>query len=185
MYYNRFRYYEPHVGSFVSQDPLGLAAGENVYIFGPNVQGWIDPLGLCKKKPKPITDPSRLRPAPRGTDPWMPSTPIKSYPVPKGGIEVDMAVSPGQTKPGGWATRDTIPDVNFVRNDLAVIPSFKEEVSGVQRYLIPEGVQVQEGIVGPQFEKGITYPGGANQVQILNYGDRSLLKPIGAVRPIH
>lgn len=51
MYYNRFRYYEPHVGSFVSQDPLGLAAGENVYIFGPNVQGWIDPLGLCKKKP--------------------------------------------------------------------------------------------------------------------------------------
>jgi hypothetical protein len=30
-------------------DPLGLAAGENVYGFAPNVQGWIDPLGLCKE----------------------------------------------------------------------------------------------------------------------------------------
>lgn len=169
----------------MSQDPLGLVAGFNMYTFAPNVQKWIDPLGLCKKKPKPITDPSRLLPAPRGTDPWMPNTPIKSNPVPKGGIEVDMAVSSGQTKPGGWATGDTIPDVNFVRNDLVVISSFKEEVSGVQRLLVPEGVQVQEGIVGPQFEKGITYPGGANQVQILNYGDRSHLKPIGAVRPIH
>jgi hypothetical protein len=32
---------------------LGLAAGENVYAFGPNVQKWIDPLGLCKKQSKP------------------------------------------------------------------------------------------------------------------------------------
>jgi RHS repeat-associated protein len=49
LYYNRFRYYEPQVGSFISQDPLGLAAGENVYGFGPNAQVWIDPLGLCKE----------------------------------------------------------------------------------------------------------------------------------------
>jgi hypothetical protein len=27
-----------------------MAAGENVYRFGPNVQKWIDPLGLCKGK---------------------------------------------------------------------------------------------------------------------------------------
>jgi RHS repeat-associated protein len=52
LYYNRFRYYEPHIGSFISQDPLGLAAGENVYGFGPNTQTWIDPLGLCKKGPQ-------------------------------------------------------------------------------------------------------------------------------------
>ena len=50
LYYNRFRYYEPHIGSFISQDPLGLAAGENVYRFGPNAQVWIDPLGLCIKE---------------------------------------------------------------------------------------------------------------------------------------
>ena len=50
LYYNRFRYYSPEIGAFVSQDPLGLLAGENVYGFAPNVQAWIDPLGLlCKE----------------------------------------------------------------------------------------------------------------------------------------
>jgi RHS repeat-associated protein len=46
LYYNRFRYYEPHVGSFISQDPLGLLAGENFYKFAPNIYAWSDPLGL-------------------------------------------------------------------------------------------------------------------------------------------
>jgi RHS repeat-associated protein len=46
--YNRFRYYNPHTASFISQDPLGLAAGSNVYAYAPNVWKWIDPLGLCK-----------------------------------------------------------------------------------------------------------------------------------------
>jgi len=49
LYYNRWRYYCPENGSFVSQDPLGLMAGENIYGFGPNAQMWVDPLGLeCK-----------------------------------------------------------------------------------------------------------------------------------------
>jgi RHS repeat-associated protein len=44
--YNRFRFYDPNVGAFVSQDPLGLIAGDNVYRYAPNVWRWIDPLGL-------------------------------------------------------------------------------------------------------------------------------------------
>ena len=31
---------------FVSQDPIGLAGGENFYTFAPNVLGWVDYLGL-------------------------------------------------------------------------------------------------------------------------------------------
>lgn len=51
LHYNRFRYYCPEIGSFISQDPLGLEAGENVYWFAPNVFEWIDPLGLqCKSQ---------------------------------------------------------------------------------------------------------------------------------------
>ena len=49
LYYNRFRYYCAEIGSFASQDPLGLVAGENVYAFGLNAQFWIDPLGLCNE----------------------------------------------------------------------------------------------------------------------------------------
>ncbi|NLW48572.1 MAG: hypothetical protein GXY86_14745 [Firmicutes bacterium] len=46
LHYNRFRYYCAEIGGFISQDPLGLAAGENIYRYGPNALGWIDPLGL-------------------------------------------------------------------------------------------------------------------------------------------
>jgi RHS repeat-associated protein len=44
--YNRHRYYDAATGSFVSEDQLGHAAGDNTYAFDPNVQQWIDPLGL-------------------------------------------------------------------------------------------------------------------------------------------
>ena len=45
LHYNFFRYYEPDVGRFVSQDPIGLMGGENLYWFAPNAQDWVDPLG--------------------------------------------------------------------------------------------------------------------------------------------
>ncbi|MBU1168012.1 MAG: type VI secretion system tube protein Hcp, partial [Proteobacteria bacterium] len=33
--YNRHRYFDARTGSFISQDPLGLAAGDNVYSYAP------------------------------------------------------------------------------------------------------------------------------------------------------
>ena len=56
LHYNFFRYYEPEVGRFVNQDPIGLAGGENFYQFSPNTQSWIDLLGWIywkKSTPKP------------------------------------------------------------------------------------------------------------------------------------
>ena len=46
LHYNFFRYYEPDVGRFVNQDPIGLEGGENLYQFALNTQNWIDPNGL-------------------------------------------------------------------------------------------------------------------------------------------
>ena len=49
MYYNRFRYYDPNAGSYISQDPIGLAGGNPTlyeYVGEPN--SWIDMLGLSK-----------------------------------------------------------------------------------------------------------------------------------------
>ena len=45
LHYNFFRYYEPDAGRFVSQDPIGLIGGGNLYLFALNVHGWIDSLG--------------------------------------------------------------------------------------------------------------------------------------------
>ena len=49
LHYNFFRYYEPDAGRFVNQDPIGLEGGFNFYQFAPNIQEWLDPLGLIKK----------------------------------------------------------------------------------------------------------------------------------------
>ncbi|EMA1870376.1 RHS domain-containing protein, partial [Cronobacter turicensis] len=49
LHYNRFRYYDPDAGRFISQDPIGLAGGINLYQYAPNPLVWVDPLGLRKK----------------------------------------------------------------------------------------------------------------------------------------
>ena len=46
LHYNRFRYYDPDMGMFISRDPIGLQGGDNVFAYAPNPTGWIDPLGL-------------------------------------------------------------------------------------------------------------------------------------------
>jgi RHS repeat-associated protein len=45
LHYNTFRYYDPDVGRFVGQDPIGLLGGSNLYQYAPNPAAWIDPLG--------------------------------------------------------------------------------------------------------------------------------------------
>ena len=47
LHYNTFRYYDPVVGRFTTQDPIGLAGGINLYQYAVNPLGWIDPLGLA------------------------------------------------------------------------------------------------------------------------------------------
>ena len=46
LHYNLFRYYDPHIGRFTQQDPIGLAGGMNLYRFEGTVQNQVDPLGL-------------------------------------------------------------------------------------------------------------------------------------------
>ena len=45
LHYNTFRYYDPEVGRFVTQDPIGLDGGNNLYRYVPSPTGWIDPWG--------------------------------------------------------------------------------------------------------------------------------------------
>ncbi len=46
LHYNRYRYYSPYVGRFISKDPIGLLGGHHVYAYAPNPTVWVDPLGL-------------------------------------------------------------------------------------------------------------------------------------------
>jgi RHS repeat-associated protein len=47
LYYNRFRYYDPSIGNYLSQDPIRLA-GNNPTLYGyvQDVNSWVDVFGL-------------------------------------------------------------------------------------------------------------------------------------------
>ncbi|NUU69217.1 type IV secretion protein Rhs, partial [Enterobacteriaceae bacterium BIT-l23] len=55
LHYNLFRYYDPGVGRFTTQDPIGLQGGLNLYQYAPNPLGWVDPLGLAACSPNKKT----------------------------------------------------------------------------------------------------------------------------------
>jgi RHS repeat-associated protein len=63
LHYNRHRFYDPDCGRFISQDPIGLLGGINLYQYAPNPVTWIDPLGLTGTPPiitaDEITDKTR------------------------------------------------------------------------------------------------------------------------------
>lgn len=45
LHYNRYRYYDPEAGRYISPDPIGVFGGLNLYTYGPNPVGWADPMG--------------------------------------------------------------------------------------------------------------------------------------------
>ena len=45
LHYNTFRYYDPDIGRFINQDPIGLAGGHNLYRYAANLLTWIEPWG--------------------------------------------------------------------------------------------------------------------------------------------
>jgi RHS repeat-associated protein len=56
--YNRYRYYDPDTGRYLTQDPIGLLGGLNAYAYAPNPICWFDPTGLKRTCPvAPTCDP--------------------------------------------------------------------------------------------------------------------------------
>ena len=49
LYYNRFRYYSPQEGIYISQDPIGVMGGFVLYGYVPDLNSWLDPLGLAQR----------------------------------------------------------------------------------------------------------------------------------------
>ena len=46
MCYNRFRYYHPETGRYISEDPIKLLGGFNVFAYVGDTNAWVDLLGL-------------------------------------------------------------------------------------------------------------------------------------------
>ena len=48
--YNRFRYYHPEMGRYISEDPIKLLGGFNVFAYVSDTNAWVDVLGLNGSK---------------------------------------------------------------------------------------------------------------------------------------
>jgi len=49
LYYNRFRYYDAEIGTYLSQDKIRIQSGQpNFYSYVHDVNSWIDPFGLAE-----------------------------------------------------------------------------------------------------------------------------------------
>ena len=60
LYYNRFRYYDPQGGQYISQDPIRLEGGWKMYSYVHDTSAWIDSLGLNSVPGLEWVDPKTL-----------------------------------------------------------------------------------------------------------------------------
>ena len=120
LHYNRFRYYEPEVGRYISPDPIGYWGGFNLFAYGPNPIGWQDLFGL---------DFAQLTGAPAAFGDFSPSIQNRQTPdgprqgYPSGGA----TVSPGlNTAPAGSNPRNNSCGEQRFAQDLLKFGNSKE-----------------------------------------------------------
>ncbi|MFP1982755.1 RHS repeat-associated core domain-containing protein, partial [Lonsdalea quercina] len=71
--YNRFRYYDPAGGGYISPDPIGVLGGESNYAYVHNPSSWVDPLGLSECSAytgKLSVKSSEMKPLVKGSKEW-------------------------------------------------------------------------------------------------------------------
>ena len=67
LYYNRYRYYDPAQRRYITEDPIGLRGGWNIYQYPLDPVRYIDILGLktymCNRQPGKFTCDSYVSPS--------------------------------------------------------------------------------------------------------------------------
>jgi RHS repeat-associated protein len=73
LYYNRYRYYDPQRGGYISQDPIGIEGGIQLYNYVRNTNAWLDQYGLnpvCRLTGKELAKASDMSILKPGSKEW-------------------------------------------------------------------------------------------------------------------
>ncbi len=173
LYYNRFRYYNPQTGAYISKDPIGLKGNNpNLYAYTHDSNTTVDPYGLYGSK--------RDTPAWKargwqgsgdypGIDKWR-TIILEKGTIVYGGV-------PGQSE--FYLSKESLEASGKMKETLWESVQVKAHEkfgyrSQVQAYVLTEDVKVGSSIVeaNPQFGKG-----GATQYFIEDFNHK--LKPVG------
>ncbi len=115
---------------------------------------------------------------------WTPSSVVTTKTVPEN-TTFNMTVSKGQAEAleqgapafGQWATKDPITSQDYARNNLAIQPQYKDDVSYVAQVRTTAPQTINTGGVGPQG----SLPGGGTQVQ---FDGGKNLELVGSPQPV-
>nr|WP_306173567.1 RHS repeat-associated core domain-containing protein [Limnobacter humi] len=188
LHYNLNRYYDPQTGQFISQDPIGLAGGLNLYQYAPNPVTWVDLWGLTSKEEHGVS--RKYGPHEKGPlgDPNDPSSKASTF---RSGTYTEK-VSDGQVTVyrdhGGMAQangRYWTPEPSMgplqSQMDSAVLPEWGNTFQHKSQMTIPQGTVYYEGPAAQQVgSEGMRSKlmGGGTQIYIPKV-DAGLIKPYG------
>ncbi|WP_370981204.1 RHS repeat-associated core domain-containing protein [Agaribacterium sp. ZY112] len=186
LHYNRHRYFDPSVGQFTTQDPIGLLGGTNGYQYAPNPTSWIDPLGLkCKENTwnefqkdhkgqfATVSEASKAyKDLKEQQSPWPIGYDHTSHVrTMKVGETFNMIVDEGaDDMPGRFATFDDIASPEYGRQKLAIKKEWKSTLDNVVTYRVKKPFDVYEGPVGPQIDGSTYVAGGGTQITFKDQG---------------
>ncbi|WNW12477.1 RHS repeat-associated core domain-containing protein [Pseudomonas sp. DTU_2021_1001937_2_SI_NGA_ILE_001] len=178
LHYNTLRFFDPDIGRFTTQDPIGLAGGLNLYAYAPNPLGWADPLGLSKcgtssrkRPPGPTLDKRTTDSFTNGKYTNRQLTRNERYYKYHG---VDNRTG----RKVSWLTNQKYTSEDALRRDLAIRHDWGVKITKVSEFEVPKGTWVSEGpaaLQGP----GLDYPGGGYQAVITNLPRAWVLKTTG------
>jgi RHS repeat-associated protein len=148
--YNRWRYYDPSTGRYISKDPLGLRGGMEPYAYVPDPLRWIDPGGLqgeVTQEPFSMVggSPDGPSPGPKG-------------PRPNNDIKVDEA---------GNVKAQACDPANGVWPDgkSATVDPPRSGLSGTF-YEVPSGTELPDGLAAVRDGAEVGGPHGPGHVTI-------------------
>ena len=134
LYYNRHRYYDPGIGSYINQDPIGLAGGPNSYRYTNHPLVLIDPIGLEAQ----IVGHTAAGRAGKITNPNSNHLAIKLVPDNE---DCDL---------GGTKTLGGQPSGNFANGNLKSSPNYKGDSEGIT---IQQTISTPAGMTDCEFLK--------------------------------
>jgi RHS repeat-associated protein len=174
LFYNRYRYYDPDCGRYISPDPIGILGGLNAYAYAPSSTNWIDPYGLEKTCPLHFAcDPCSGRdPAAEArkwqgpaNDPYVGIDSYKNVVIAKG--TVIYTLYPHGPNPGNYfvsgSTLLTTGTAREFNDSVQVAHAGNSKHRGVRpmrtkvhAYVVKDDICVAEGVamMNPNFGKG-------------------------------
>ncbi len=153
LHYNRHRYYDPGVGQFTTQDPIGLLGGINNYAYAPNPTGWIDPFGLSCSETASQTSASY-----QGSDPYFGVDHLDDITLEEGTIVAHITWKPEGGITGNYFTTPEAVEASRAKDGLI---SSKALNQGVQVYAGDDRTNYKKNVQLFKVKESLPFGGAA------------------------